>query len=868
MIKIKKIPEHSDFDENFEVTWHAAKNGNDNAKRSLIRSYQDGIKTQKNVALALYWSRRLQHKNKSDFLRYVDLLLTSERDEDHKEAYSICKKFSEKQDGWFRHTLALMIWNGIGTERNRDEAKKIMNQCKDFFRAFPVEPLYWLCPKIFDFDKIYIYGNLDSVRNIFCTCFQNNLQVNGVIINDSDCDFTAPAELERINPKNLHTLKNCALLTCSDEFLRSEHRLDNSCTPFVYKTDETECDYDSLLVLNDRLNNFQNFVIVYDDGQKIESLTNSLKKTVVPKTIDYMTLSEFENYLREGFENKSQDAYLILADIDWALLNYIASKRAVRDRLFLDYTPKHADNICLIRNGGIIRQFDLFEKFTFNYSLGKKIYDELPDNVNYFMSSMEAMGDQYRIMCKTHALSEYYNLESPCVLVNSRAKDLPNLFGYNGIIFNNNCFKALLQFIKTNKYFDKGKVTVWGPRIASNAGTRTSSYQPTLHLPVGIARENTESSTDFYGYPNFIPYDSILFPEIKEPLKEEDFQGGVLINPYGNTIKRLAPKFSKRIFTFFEKLAEKLIENKIPVYTNSIGDLQPPIAGTKAFCGSISDTISISNNLRAIVTVFTGFMETVIFTDADLYVITPSKKESRKFMAQELHKKNYEEFTLVQDDLNNIVNTIFAKIMSNTFNLPGKVEKEKNSRVFSNKISFKRCTSEYIELCNEHPEWKNMIFSELFSVSDDKESADIIDEILELSQYDKVAMYFMGRLFESGKILNKNNDEAILWMRKAVLNNAEWARNELFDMLWKRDAPGDSEEMISIITPFAEKNDGNAMGRLGRAYRHGRGVEQNLDLAIVWMRRAAEENIGWARNELFDMQETKNKMLNLNSDKH
>ena len=41
--------------------------------------------------------------------------------------------------------------------------------------------------------------------------------------------------------------------------------------------------------------------------------------------------------------------------------------------------------------------------------------------------------------------------------------------------------------------------------------------------------------------------------------------------------------------------------------------------------------------------------------------------------------------------------------------------------------------------------------------------------------------------------------------------------------------------------------------RLGRAYRDGKGVEQDLAKAAEWLRRAAGQNVGWASHELFDV---------------
>ena len=108
----------------------------------------------------------------------------------------------------------------------------------------------------------------------------------------------------------------------------------------------------------------------------------------------------------------------------------------------------------------------------------------------------------------------------------------------------------------------------------------------------------------------------------------------------------------------------------------------------------------------------------------------------------------------------------------------------------------------------------------------------------------------LGRIYRDGRGVEKDFRKAAEWMRKAAEKNVAWAKNELFDILWNIDTPESMEEMISVATEFAEKGDGNAMGRLGRAYRHGKGVPQDLDKAAEWMRKAAEKNVAWAKNEI------------------
>ena len=119
------------------------------------------------------------------------------------------------------------------------------------------------------------------------------------------------------------------------------------------------------------------------------------------------------------------------------------------------------------------------------------------------------------------------------------------------------------------------------------------------------------------------------------------------------------------------------------------------------------------------------------------------------------------------------------------------------------------------------------------------------------------SMERLSRAYREGKGVEMNLDRASEWMRKAADKNVAWAKNELFDILWKIGTPESMKEMIAVATDFAEKGDGNAMGRLGRAYRHGKGVPQDLDKAAEWMRKAADKNVAWAKNELFDMQKIK-----------
>ena len=87
-------------------------------------------------------------------------------------------------------------------------------------------------------------------------------------------------------------------------------------------------------------------------------------------------------------------------------------------------------------------------------------------------------------------------------------------------------------------------------------------------------------------------------------------------------------------------------------------------------------------------------------------------------------------------------------------------------------------------------------------------------------------------------------------MRSAISNGINWARNELFDILWKIGTPEAFDEMIGVAEAGAEIGDGNCMMRLGRAYRDGKGVSKNLSKAISEFEKAYEYKIPGSWEEL------------------
>ena len=112
---------------------------------------------------------------------------------------------------------------------------------------------------------------------------------------------------------------------------------------------------------------------------------------------------------------------------------------------------------------------------------------------------------------------------------------------------------------------------------------------------------------------------------------------------------------------------------------------------------------------------------------------------------------------------------------------------------------------------------------------------------------------WISRCYREGRGVEKDLDKAAEWMRKARFQGLKWADWELFDIFWRINTPDSLKEAISIAEPLAQSGNRELQGRMGRAYRDGKGVEKNLDLARVWFKKAADQDLVWAKKELADL---------------
>lgn len=111
----------------------------------------------------------------------------------------------------------------------------------------------------------------------------------------------------------------------------------------------------------------------------------------------------------------------------------------------------------------------------------------------------------------------------------------------------------------------------------------------------------------------------------------------------------------------------------------------------------------------------------------------------------------------------------------------------------------------------------------------------------------------LGRAYLSGIGTKVDINQAKYWLKKAVENNINSAKMDLFDVYWTTKDSTHYGEMKSLMEDLAKQGDPYAFGRLGRIYRYGLGVKTDLVIASEMMNKAVEGGVPWAKSELHEI---------------
>lgn len=98
----------------------------------------------------------------------------------------------------------------------------------------------------------------------------------------------------------------------------------------------------------------------------------------------------------------------------------------------------------------------------------------------------------------------------------------------------------------------------------------------------------------------------------------------------------------------------------------------------------------------------------------------------------------------------------------------------------------------------------------------------------------------LGILFKNGHGVEKNQNKAIEWYKKAAEQGLDKAQVNLGCIYLY--GTGDIKQAVYWFKKAAEQNNDNAMFEYGLCCYEGWGIEQNYEEAAIWLKRAAEQN--------------------------
>ena len=110
--------------------------------------------------------------------------------------------------------------------------------------------------------------------------------------------------------------------------------------------------------------------------------------------------------------------------------------------------------------------------------------------------------------------------------------------------------------------------------------------------------------------------------------------------------------------------------------------------------------------------------------------------------------------------------------------------------------------------------------------------------------------YRLAHMYRDGRGTKKNLSKAAEHMRKAASKKTPLANYELIDILYEMGSKESLTEMIGLLNPMVDSGDGEAIGRLARAYRDGKGVKKNINKSIELMELAVAKKNRWIIPEL------------------
>ena len=109
--------------------------------------------------------------------------------------------------------------------------------------------------------------------------------------------------------------------------------------------------------------------------------------------------------------------------------------------------------------------------------------------------------------------------------------------------------------------------------------------------------------------------------------------------------------------------------------------------------------------------------------------------------------------------------------------------------------------------------------------------------------------YYIGRMYRTGRGLEKDVERSVSCLRKAYDCGIKGASKEFFDAIWAADNPLYDKELYDIVTSSTEE-DPEMTARLGSMYYCGRGIKENREKGASILKETAKDGVKWAQREV------------------
>ena len=125
-------------------------------------------------------------------------------------------------------------------------------------------------------------------------------------------------------------------------------------------------------------------------------------------------------------------------------------------------------------------------------------------------------------------------------------------------------------------------------------------------------------------------------------------------------------------------------------------------------------------------------------------------------------------------------------------------------------------------------------------------------------QGDAEAQFNVGEMYETGFGVKQDKREARYWISRSANQKHEVAGFKLLYWNVERDGfKGKNKAKMKALNTLAKQGNAQAQYYLGKMYAHGVGINENSDVAIDWLNKAALAGVLEADIELASLREEK-----------